>query len=36
MGKIDMFSMVRTLQVRLSGLLDEKWKHSTQYFREVR
>ena len=25
MGKIDMFSMVRTLLVRLSGLLDEKW-----------
>ena len=28
MGKIDMFSMVRTLLVRLSGLLDEKWTQS--------
>ena len=36
MGKIDMFSMVRTLLVRLSGLLDEKWTQSTQYFRKVR
>ena len=36
MGKIDMFSMVRTLLVRLSGLLDEKWAQSTQYFRKVR
>ena len=35
MGKIDMFSMVRTLLVRLSGLLDEKWTQSTQYFRKV-
>ena len=36
LGKIDMFSMVRTLLVRLSGLLDEKWTQSTQYFRKVR
>ena len=36
MGKIDMFSMVRTLLVRLSGLLDEKWTQSTQYFCRVR
>jgi len=35
MGKVDMFSMVRTLLVRLSGLLDEKWTQSTQYFRKV-
>ena len=35
MGKIDMFSMVRTLLLRLSGLLDEKWTQSTQYFRKV-
>ena len=36
MGKIDMFSIVRTLLVRLSGLLYEKWAQSTQYFRKVR
>ena len=36
MGKIDMFSMVWTLLVRLSGVLDEKWAQSTQYFRKVR
>ena len=36
MGKIDMFSMVRTLLVRFSGWLDEKWTQSTQYFRKVR
>ena len=36
MGKIDMFSMVRTLLVRLSGLLDENWTQLTQYFRKVR
>ena len=35
MGKIDMFSMVRTLLVRLAGLLDEKWTQSTQFFRMV-
>ena len=28
MGKIDMFSMIWTLLVRLSGLLDEKWTQS--------
>ena len=36
MGRIDMFSMLRTLLVRLSGLLDKKWTKSTQYFRKVR
>ena len=36
MGKIDMFSMVRLLLVRLAVLLDEKWTQSTQYFRKVR
>ena len=36
MGKMDMFSMVRTLLVRLVGLLDEKWTLSTQYFRKVK
>ena len=36
MGKIDMLSMVRTLLVTLSGLLDKKWTQSTQYLREVR
>ena len=30
MGKIDMFSTVRTLLVRLSGLLDENWTQSAQ------
>ena len=35
MGKIDMFSMLRTLLIRLVGLLDERWTQSTQYFREV-
>ena len=30
MGRIDMFSMLRTLLVRLSGLLDGKWTQSTQ------
>ena len=30
MGKIDMFSVVQTLLVTLSGLLDEKWTQSTQ------
>ena len=32
MGRIDMFSMVRTLLVRLPGLLDKKW-WSTLCFR---
>ena len=36
MGKIDMFWMVRTLLVRLVGLLDEKWTQATKYFRKVR
>ena len=36
MGKIHMFSMVRTLLVRLFGLLDEKWTQSTLCFRKVR
>ena len=36
MGRIDMFSMVQALLVKLFGLLDEKWTHSTQYFRKVR
>ena len=36
MGKIDMFLVVETLLVRLSGLLDEKWTQSTQYFCKVR
>ena len=35
MGKIDVFSMLRTLLVRFSGLLDERWTQSTQYFRKV-
>ena len=35
MGKIDMFSMLRTLLIRLSGLLGESWAQSTQYFRKV-
>ena len=35
MGKIDMFSMLRTLLVGLAGLLDERWTQSTQYFRKV-
>ena len=30
MGKIDKFSIVRTLLVRLSGLFDVKWIQSTQ------
>ena len=34
-GKIDMFSMLRTLLVRLSGMLDEPWMQSTRYLRKV-
>ena len=34
-GKIDMFSMLRTLLVRLSGMLDESWVQSTRYLRKV-
>ena len=30
MGKVDMFPMLRTLLVRLSGLLNEKWTQLTQ------
>ena len=35
-GKIDMFGMLRTLLVRLSGRLDEPWVQSTPYLRRVR
>ena len=35
MGKIDMFSMLRNLLIRLAGLLDERWTQSTQYFRKI-
>ena len=35
MGKIDMFSMLRTLLIQVSGLLDERWTQSTRYFRKV-
>ena len=35
MEKIDMFSMLRTLLVRLSGMLDEPWVQSTGYLRKV-
>ena len=31
--KIDTFSMLRALLLRLSGLLDERWMQSTHYFR---
>ena len=34
-SKTDMFLMLRTLLIRLSGLLDERWTQSTQYFRKV-
>ena len=36
MGSIDMCSMLRALLLRLTGLLDERWVQSTQYFRMVR
>ena len=36
MGKIDKLSMLRILLIRLSGLLDERWTQSTQFFRKVR
>ena len=36
MGKIDMCSMLRTLLLRLNGLLDERWVQSTEYFRKIR
>ena len=35
MGNINMFSMMRTLLIRLSGLLDERWTQSSQYFQKV-
>ena len=35
MGKIDVFSMLRTLLVRLSGMLDEPWLQSTPHLRKV-
>ena len=35
MGKIDMFSMLRTILIRLAGSLDERWTQSTQYFWKV-
>ena len=36
MGRIDMCSMLRTLLLRLNGLLDERWVQSTQSLRKVR
>ena len=36
MGKMDMFSKVRTLLLRFSVLLDEKLTQSIQYFPKVR
>ena len=33
-SKIDMFSMLRTLLIRMR-LLDERWTQSTQYLRKV-
>ena len=35
MGRIDMCSMLRTLLLRLNGLLDERWEQSTQCLRMV-
>ena len=35
MGKTDMFSMLRTLLVRFSGMLDDLWVQSTRYLRKV-
>ena len=35
MEKIDMYSMLRTLLVRLSGMFDEPWVQSTRYLRKV-
>ena len=35
MGKIDMFSMLRTLLVRLSRMLNEPWVQSTRFLRKV-
>ena len=36
MGTIDMCSMLRTLLLRVNGLLDERWEQSTHYFRMTR
>ena len=36
MGRVDIFSMLRALLLRLNGLLDESWVQSRQYFRMVR
>ena len=35
LGKIDMFSLLRTLLVRLSGMLDEPWVQTTRCLRKV-
>ena len=35
-GRIDMCSMLRALQLRLNELLDERWVQPTQYFGKVR
>ena len=35
MGKIDLFSMLRTLLIRLSGMLDAPWVQSSRYLRKV-
>ena len=34
-GKIDMFSMLRSLLIPLAGLLDENWTKSTQFFQKI-
>ena len=36
MGKVKLFSLVRTLLLRLSGSSDEKWTQSTQYLLNVK
>ena len=33
LGGIDMFSLLQTLLVRLTGILDEKWMHATVLLR---
>ena len=35
MGKMDMFSLLMTLLVRLSGMFDKPWVQSTRYLRKV-
>ena len=35
MGRIDMFSMLRTLLVRLSRMMDEQWVQPTRFLRKV-